>query len=83
MRVKRNGKDANLMDWLCDSLSTSDHGPVPLIDVSHFISRGLFRNYKKDAAARRAATSMFWFKENQRPPDSAVCNKRAVRYRSY
>ena len=21
------------MDWLCDSLSTSDHGPVPLIAV--------------------------------------------------
>jgi hypothetical protein len=37
-----------------------------LTNVSHFISRGLFRNYKKDAAARRAAASMFWFKENQR-----------------
>ena len=41
--------------------------PEKLTNVSHFISRGLFRNYKKDAAARRAATSMFWFKENQRP----------------
>ena len=42
--------------------------PEKLTNVSHFISRGLFCNYQKDVAARRAATSMFWFKENQRPP---------------
>ena len=41
--------------------------PEKLTNVSHFISRGLFCNYQKDVAARRAATSMFWFKENQRP----------------
>jgi len=41
--------------------------PEKLTNVSHFISWGLFCNYQKDVAARRAATSMFWFKENQRP----------------
>ena len=40
--------------------------PEKLTNVSHFISWGLFCNYQKDVAARRAATSMFWFTENQR-----------------
>ena len=46
--------------------------PEKLTNVSHFISRGLFCNYQKDVAARRAATSMFWFKENQRPLTSTA-----------
>ena len=37
--------------------------PEKLTNVSHFISRGLFRNYKKDAAARRAAASIFGSKK--------------------
>ena len=56
---------------VCVSKSKSDEPkPEKPTNVSHFISRGLFCNYQKDVAARRAATSMFWFKENRRPPDS-------------
>ena len=56
--------------------------PEKLTNVSHFISKGLFCNYQKDVAARRAATSMFWFKENQGPlrgPETTACTCRGFR----
>ena len=59
--------------------------PEKLTNVSHFISRGLFCNYQKDVAARRAAISMFWFKENQSicPPDSTKYNKKWAKMRCF
>ncbi len=41
--------------------------PEKLTNVSHFISRGIFRNYKKDAAARLAAASIFGSKKIKVP----------------
>ena len=51
--------------------------PEKQTNVSHFISWGLFCNYQKDVAARRAATSMFWFKENQ-TESVPVADKRSL-----